>query len=227
MIVPASHVWPAEGVEPRNHWGALAGKLSPLGLSRLDRPLLIGIRGLTLYAAETHEVVARTGYYDTGVLLYPDATTSAAPFVFQFATYPYQNRSRASDDGDGDGVGDVATIRPGHYVLTLARTGSDPVWTMSTLDGRVRIPCARDLNQDGRIDAIEGARDFTASAILLHKGAADGRSSIGCQTAPLDVLSVIARAGKVLDYRLVLGSTVARLLDDSGESEPPPPGDIA
>lgn len=202
-------LWPAPNAEPRIHWGYLAGKL---GHFPLHRPLIIALRGATFGDAETHQVVSRVGYFDTGILLYPDAVTNAAPFVFPMATYPYQTRSRASDDGDGDGDGDVATIKPGHYVLTRARTGSDPVWTMATTIGGARIPCSRDLNHNGRIDENEIEREFTASAILLHKGAADGRSSIGCQTAALATLDVISRAGTVLDYRLILGADAAKLM---------------
>ena len=222
MIVSCSRLWPGEGVDPRNHWGALAGKL---GFTKLDRPLLICLRGAELGATLTHNTIARVEYMDTGVLLYPDALTGAEPFVFRMASYPYQARSRASDDGDGDGDGDVATILPGHYVLTRAKTGDDPVWTMSTLDGKARIPCSRDLNHDGRIDVNEAARPFTASAILLHKGLKDGRSSIGCQTAMKESLHVIERAGKELDYVLVLANDAVALMSESddGESEPPPP----
>ncbi len=222
MIVSCTNLWPADGVEPRNHWGTLAGKL---GFIKLERPLLIALRGASLGAELTHMTISRVDYFDTGILLYPDALTDAAPFVFRMSTYPYQARSKASDDGDGDGDGDVATILPGHYVLTYAKGGDDPVWTMGTSDGKARIPCSRDLNHDGRIDVNEAAKPFTASAILLHKGAADGRSSIGCQTAPLETLRVIERAGKTIDYRLVLATDAVELMraDDSGESEPPPP----
>jgi hypothetical protein len=221
MKVNATRLWPASGIDPLNHWGNLLGKIWPGILPPpTEEPVLLAIRGVRVGADETHEVISRPDYDDTGVLLVP----GSAPFVFPLATHPYQTRSAASDDGDGDGDGDVATILPGLYVLTLARTGTDPIWTMATIDGKARIPCSRDLNHDGRISASEAAKPFTASAILLHKGATDGRSSIGCQTAKLDVLKVIARAGKTLKYRLVLASEALAELD---ESEAPPPEDIA
>lgn len=216
-MTDCSHLWPSPGVDPLNHWGTLAGKLQR---ESLTRPLIIALRGLTLGENESHDVVSRPGYHDTGVLLVPGPLTSG-PFVFRLSTVPYQTHSRASDDGDGDGDGDVATIRPGWYVLTRARTGSDPIWTMATIDGRARIPCSRDLNNNGRIDGNEAERDFTASAILLHKGADGGRSSIGCATAPLESLQVIAKAGPVIDYRLVLASEAARLMAPAGDSDHP------
>lgn len=218
----ATSLWCPEGTDPVNHWGNLLGKVWP-GLlpPPVNEPVILALRGVRMNADETHEVVSKPDYDDTGVLYVP----GSAPFVFPMATHPYQTHSKASDDGDGDGVGDVAIILPGLYVLTLARTGSDPIWTMATSDGRARIPCSRDLNHDGKISAVEAAKAFTASAILLHKGAPDGRSSIGCQTAALDTLQVIARAGKVLKYRLVLATEAIAALE-SGESQPPP-GSVA
>jgi hypothetical protein len=215
LVVDCAHIWPAKGVEPRNHWGMLAGLL---GFTKLERALIIGVRGASVNAPKTHGSFARVGYFDTGILLWPDAVTAREPFVFPLATYPYQTRSSSSDDGDGDGDGDVATILPGHYVLSRARTGSDPIWTMATLEGGARIPCSRDMNHNGRIDPSEAARVFTASAILLHKGASNGRSSIGCQTGHLGSLQRIIPAGTTLDYRLVLGADVASLMP---KAEPP------
>jgi hypothetical protein len=220
MRVNATRLWCPEGTAPVNHWGHLVGKVWP-GLlpPPLNEPILLALRGVRMGASETHEVVSKPDYDDTGALLVP----GAEPFVFPMATHPFQARSSASDDGDGDGDGDVATILPGLYVLTLARTGTDPIWTMATNDGKARIPCSRDLNHDGKISAVEAAQLFTASAILLHKGADGGRSSIGCQTASLPVLNVIARAGKVLKYRLVLATDAIAALEE-GESQPPPAG---
>jgi hypothetical protein len=219
MIVSARRLWCPEGTAPVNHWGFLLGRLWRLGSPPTDAPVLLALRGVRMNAAETHAVVSRPDYDDTGVLLVP----GAEPFVFPMATHPFQTRSSAADDGDGDGDGDVATILPGLYVLTLARTGKDPVWTMATVDGRARIPCSRDLNHDGRISRDESECDFTASAILLHKGADGGRSSIGCQTASLSTLGVIARAGKRLWYRLALATEAIDALDD-GDSDAPPAG---
>jgi len=224
VTLDARPLWPGIGVEPVNHWGFLLGKL--WGFAPTDRPVLLALRGVSVSAEETHEVVARPAYDDTGVLLVP----GSEPFVFRLSTHPYQLRSTLSDDADGDGDGDVAIIRPGLYVLTLALTKPHPLWTMATFDGKARIPCARDLNHDGRISETEDAKALTASAILLHTGydapaGAEHRSSIGCQTAPLDVLQVIARAGKTIPYRLALASeALAALTDEDSGAHIPPEG---
>lgn len=193
-MTDASTLWCPPSVAPVNWYAAILGKLT----GGTSFPCILAIRGVKLFASETHETISNSELDDTGILF----VSGSDPFLFPLATHPYQARSRAADDGDGDGDGDVATILPGSYLLTLARTGSDPVWVMSE-NGRARVRCSRDLNHNGRIDKDEAARPFTASAILLHKGAADGRSSIGCQTARLETLQVIARAGKSLPYRLV------------------------
>jgi hypothetical protein len=181
--------------------GKLWGGLLP---PPTDKPCILAIRGVALFAEETHEVIAAPKYDDTGCLFVP----GHEPFLFPMATHPYQKDSRAAQDGDGDGRPDVATIRPGLYRLTLAISKPFPVWTMATLAGSDRIPCVRDLNHDGRIDAVVAELDLRATAILLHVGhdapaGSDHRSSIGCQTASLRSLEVIARAGRTIQFRLV------------------------
>jgi hypothetical protein len=204
-VTDASRLWCPDGTAPVNHWGAVVGRLwGGLQGPPLDQPILVGIRGVALFADATHEVVAKPAYDDTGILLVP----GSEPFLFPMATHPYQRESRAAQDGDGDGRPDVATIRPGLYRLTLALSKPFPIWTMATLAGSDRIPCVRDLNHDGKIDWREEEKQLTATAILLHVGydaprESEHRSSIGCQTASLRSLEVIARAGKQLQYRLV------------------------
>lgn len=182
---------------------------------------MIALRGVALGADETHEVVARPAYDDTGILLVP----GVSPFVFPMSTHPFQTHSKLSTDADGDGLGDVATIRPGLYVARLALRKPFPIWTVETADGRTRIPCTRDLNHDGRTSEDEASRQLTATAILIHTGydapkESEHRSSIGCQTASLRSLQTLAAAGPVIDYHLVLAEEALRLLGD-GESEPP------
>lgn len=206
MTLDARPLWPKPGTFPINHWGMVCGRVWGLSGPPLDQPILLAIRGVSLFAEETHEVIAKPAYDDTGVLMIP----GSEPFLFPMATHPYQLNSKLATDGDGDGVPDVATIRPGTYQLTLAITKPFPIWTMATLSGSNSIPCVRDLNHDGKID-WEEAKQLRATAILLHVGhdapvGSEHRSSIGCQTASLRSLEVIARAGKTLDYRLVLAA---------------------
>lgn len=204
-MTDASRLWCPEGTAPVNHWGAVVGRLwGGLQGPPLDQPVLVGIRGVALFAEETHEVIAKPAYDDTGILLIP----GSEPFLFPMSSHPFQRDSRASTDGDGDGRPDVATIRTGLYQLTLAVSKPFPIWTFATMAGSGRIPCVRDLNHDGKIDWREEEKQLTATAILLHVGydapkESEHRSSVGCQTASLRSLEVVARAGRTIQYRLV------------------------
>jgi hypothetical protein len=204
-MTDARPFWCPEGAHPVNHYGAILGRLwSGLLPPPTDKPCILAIRGLALFADEPHEVVAVPRYDDTGILFIP----GSEPFLFPMATHPYQKDSRAATDGNGDGVPDVATVRTGLYRLTLAITKPYPIWTFATMAGSASIPCARDLNHDGKIDWREQERQLSATAILLHVGhdapaESDHRSSIGCATASLRSLEVVARAGRQVLYRLV------------------------
>lgn len=204
-MTDARPLWCPEGVAPVNHYAAILGRLwGGLLPPPLEKPCLLAIRGVALFADEDHEVVAKPAYDDTGCLFVP----GSAPFLFPMSTHPFQTHSRAAQDGDGDGVPDVATIRPGLYRLTLAISKPFPVWTFATMAGSVNIPCVRDLNHSGKIERHEEEKQLTATAILLHVGydapkESEHRSSIGCATASLRSLEVIARAGRQIQYRLV------------------------
>src|SRR5690349_13178212 len=113
-VVNCSKLWPADGVSGLNHWGELAGKLG--ASPTLKRPFLIGLRGVTLNAQQTHQPVHAPAYDDTFVLLAP----GDAPVVFSGATHAYQKFSKLAPDNDGDGLGDVGSIRCGSFVLTCA-----------------------------------------------------------------------------------------------------------
>lgn len=203
-MTSALPLWCPPGTHPVNHYGAILGKLWPGILAPpTDKPCVLAIRGVALLAEQTHEVVSKPAYDDTGILFVP----GSEPWLFPMATHPYQRDSRAATDGDGDGRPDVATIRPGLYRLTLAITSPFPIWTFATMDGNSGIPCVRDLNHDGKNDWREEQKKLTATAILLHVGydapkESAHRSSIGCQTASLRSLEVIARAGSPLLYML-------------------------
>ena len=204
-VTDASPLWCPPGIHPVNHWGMILGKLwGGLLPPPTDKPCILAIRGVALFAEETHEVLSVPKYDDTGVLFIP----GSEPFLFPMSSHPFQKDSRAATDGNGDGVPDVATVRTGLYKLTLAVEKPYPIWVFATMAGSASIPCARDLNHDGKIDWREQEKQLTATAILLHVGfdapaGSEHRSSIGCATASLRSLEVVARAGRQILYRLV------------------------
>jgi hypothetical protein len=217
-------LWPAPGILPDLHWGYLAGKLG--ADPKLLRPFLIGLRGLELGQNESHETVAKPAYDDAAILL----AHETEPFVFKFATHAYQLDSKLSPDVDGDGRGDVATIRPGAYVLTLATENPYPIFVLTTPSGSGNIPAFRDTNHDGHYSAEELARPSIATAVLLHSGwdaPADSahRSSIACQTCSVTNLRFIAKVtrkyGKALDYRLINATDAIALMADFDPSTSP------
>jgi hypothetical protein len=216
--VDARPLWPgSEPGESTTHWGWLAGELG--ADFPLIRPFLIGIRGVAPREDETHELVARPAYDDSFVLLSPDPVP---PYLFPGATHAYQLDSKLSPDVDGDGRGDVGTIRPGRFVLTLAVEKPFPIFTLTMAGtGSGNIPCFRDTDHDGEYSPAEITRSSLASAVLLHTGwdapaASAHRSSIACQTCNASNLELVAthakRHGGKVDYVLVdAESLIARL----------------
>lgn len=205
MILDSRPLWCPPGVHPINHYGSLLGKLwGGILPPPTDKPCILAIRGVTLFGEKTHETIAIPRYDDSGLLFVP----GAEPFLFPLSTHAYQVDSKLSPDVDGDGRGDVATIRPGLYRLTLAVEKPHPIWVMTTLGGSGKIRCVRDTSHDGRFQQDEEDREDYATAVLLHTGhdaplGAAHRSSIACQVASLRSLEVIARAGRQILYRLV------------------------
>jgi hypothetical protein len=201
-MTDARPLWCPPEVVGANWFGHLAGAL---GWPYTD-DLLIGIRGVSLFADDTHETVARPEYDDTFVFLKPGS--AMPPWLFKGSTHAYQTDSKLSPDIDGDGRGDVGTIRPGRYVLTLAITQPFPIYTLTMPDGSGRIPCFRDTNHDGRYSAEEIARQSFATAVLLHTGydapaESAHHSSIACQTCNASDLRTLAGlGGKTIDYIL-------------------------
>lgn len=221
-MTSCSKLWPES--TPGNstdHWGWLAGKLG--AVAPLTRPFLIGIRGAAPLAPETHETIARPAYDDSFVLL--EADGKLPPYLFAGATHAYQLDSGLSPDVDGDKRGDVGTILPGRYLLTLAADKPYPIFVLTTPDGSGNIPAVRDTNHDGRYSPEEYARQSVATAVLLHSGwdaPADSahRSSIACQTCNVSNLRLLAvetkRAGrKTMDYVLITADDALAILADS------------
>ncbi len=190
------------------HWIVIAERLG--AASPPQRPLLLGTRGVRLFEEKSHEPVARAAYDDTFVLIQhqpQDGVRFTPPAMFPGSTHAYQTRSKASPDVNRDGEGDVGTIKPGDFCMTLRYDGAYPFFVIFDRSGNENLPCFRDLNHDGKWE--DGP--YTANSILFHIGydAPDDshhRSSIGCQTARLPWLQLMAScakdAGGKIDYML-------------------------
>ncbi len=211
MIVPCSSLWPAPNAFPTNHWAHLAGKLgAPFPLVR---PFLIGLRGASLGATETHETRSKAAYDDTFVLLSP----SDAPVAFKGSSHAYQLFSKLSPDVNHDGFGDVGTINTGRYLLTYRGTDKVgcPLFELTMPDGNKNIPCMRDVKHSG----VAEPGNYTANAILFHTGydrpeGAEHGSSIACQTTSLVNLKAMRAAGHLIDYSLAEASDAVELMRD-------------
>jgi hypothetical protein len=214
-------LWPSNPDHFLFLWGALAGKLGCA--YPLERPFLIGARGVLPGATETHPTRSRAAYDDSFVLMAP----SKRPVLFAGSTHAYQLHSKLAQDANRDGVGDVGTIDPGRYVLTWKmRDGAGcPVFELTMPDGGKNIPCHRDIDHNGTAEA----GGYTANAILFHTGfdappGADHASSIGCQTTSKKNLLLLEEAGHVLDYVLADASTLVTLAGElpawDDETEP-------
>ena len=220
-------VWPDPGANAeaqQKHYFGLARKLGVDATQAL--PLLLGIRGLYPFARRAHPMTHARRYDDAFVLL----TEAAAPFVFRGATHAYQLTSRESPDLDHDLLGDVGSIMPGRYLLRK-KSSEVPIFQVLGADGDERIPCARDLNHNGALERIEQELARTikqglqvapglgmfALNVLFHPGyetriPGETRtfSSIGCQTAPAEVLKRLAAAGDEILYVLAEAEALPR-----------------
>ena len=183
------------------HWIVTAERLG--AKFPLERPLLLGIRGVRMFERYSHEPLARAAYDDTFVLIQHQPHSGVRitpPVMFPGSTHAYQTRSKASPDVNGDGVGDVGTIKPGDFVMRLEYDGRYPFFVVTLPNGDGNLPCYRDLNHDGKWE--DGP--YKASGILFHLGydaPADSHhsSSIGCQTARLPWLDLMATCAKDAD----------------------------
>lgn len=200
-------------------WGYLAGKL--FKKPKQERPWLVGIRGLMLWAQEPHPTRHRQAYDDTFVWLPKDGSVQ----LFPGSTHAYQLYSKLSPDVNGDGVGDVGTIDPGLYVLHALQSKFQ-MFELTMPDGGKLIPCTRDTNHDG---VPEADRHYKASGILFHTGfdapaGAEHRSSIGCQTCSLEYLRMMRAAGETIDYALASAEAVSAIMEgfDDGAHDTDP-----
>lgn len=207
-----SSLWPSKPDQSLFLWGAIAGKLGCK--YPLERPFLIGVRGVKLFGLEPHPTRSVAEYDDAFVLLPP----GKRQVFFPGATHAMQRHSSASPDVDGDGQGDVATIDTGRYLLiwkTDDRAGC-PIFELTTHDGLKAISCHRDLDHDG----IAESPGYKATAVLMHTGpfdsppSAEHKSSIACQVTGLTNLLAMRAAGKVLDYVLTTAENLVTLVSE-------------
>lgn len=219
IIVPSSALWPSEATA-LNHWAFIAGKLG--AKPELPRPFLIGLRGVGLNDAQTHQPVSYPKYDDTFVLI----VKGEMPIVFKGATHAYQTDSKLSPDVDGDGRGDVGSIRPGSYILKDSGSQPFPIFLLTLANGDGRIPAYNDTDHNGviseaemlaAINATKGQQVVpgvgrTATAVLMHTGwdapaGSEHKSSIACQTTSFQWLKVLRDKvanvpGRTMDYAL-------------------------
>lgn len=203
-------------------WGALSGRLGAVPSS----PFLLGIRGVALGAKESSKTRSKVAYDDTFCFYYP----AGGIYLFAGSTHAFQLFSKQSPDVNGDGVGDVATIMPGHYVMTwkMDDAAGCPIFEISNPDGAKLIDCLRDVDHDG----VAEAGPHKASAILFHTGPfgsppnAAHKYSIGCQTTGKAPLVEMRDHAHVFPYVLVTAQTaveIAQQLPSFVDTEPSPP----
>lgn len=118
-------------------------------------------------------------YDDRFVVLWKDESGQKHVKVFEGATHTGQTSTKGNfTDVNKDGKADIAHIKPGTYDFHVGR--NQKFGDHLRPDGK--IDAWRDTNQDGRITGSEKNTDYTASAILFHKGGSNAPRSVGCQT---------------------------------------------
>ena len=118
-------------------------------------------------------------YDDRFVVLWKDESGQKHVKVFEGATHTGQTSTKGNfTDVNKDGKADIAHIKPGTYDFHLGRNEKFG----DHLRPDSKIDAWRDTNQDGRITGDEKNTDYTASAILFHKGGPTAPRSVGCQT---------------------------------------------
>jgi hypothetical protein len=196
---PTTGLWPAAGMDERQHWANVCELMGHPLTAR--RHTLVGLRGVAVDAAFTHPSASRPAYDDTFVWLDADGTVRR----FAGATHSYQARSEnMGDDINGDGRSDIATIRPGRYLVKKPHLFHGKVaLNVYDVDGTNHIPTYRDVDGDRGISATDkdaseqpthgkmvDEQGAYAQGIKFHPGydtkhSEGSFSSVGCQTAPL------------------------------------------
>jgi peptidoglycan hydrolase-like protein with peptidoglycan-binding domain len=128
-------------------------------------------------------------YDDRFVVMWKDDAGNKRVRVFEGATHTGQTyvKDTKQEDGSykakftdvtGDGRSDIAYIKPGTYEF---HTGKSAKYG-DHLRPDKNISAWRDTNQDGKITGNELNTNYTAGAILFHKGGTKAPQSVGCQT---------------------------------------------
>lgn len=185
---------------------------------------LLGLRGISPDGVR-HDSAENTGpYNDTFVLLSPAAEPSGQPTVKEFlgSTHAGQKASSISPNGVAQiRPGSYTTVpngpfhdMPSWHVVRLNASGPvTPVVehpTSSPDEGEAHgngpapespddpgnIPCWRDINKDGYLQASEKRaaeqKGVFATEILIHNGVnLDHGRSIGCQTLPPKTMTAL------------------------------------
>nr|ADD95911.1 hypothetical protein [uncultured organism MedDCM-OCT-S01-C81] len=119
----------------------------------------------------------------TAVFRFKNGSLQEIEGPLRSAAHPGQKRAQGFTDVNGDGRDDIAHLRSGVYTYHAKSFGGrfNPINDHS-------MKVARDLNQDGTIDALEGRKarreGHYATGLQWHAGTSTRPSSVGCQTMP-------------------------------------------
>lgn len=188
-LAPAS----LRGTDRYDYYAGLAAKY---GLNPV-RTSVVGLRGLSPDGRRHPSGDNMSDYDDTFVVLQP-ATRQARELLG--ATHAGQAVSSLSPGG-------VAQIQPGIYrAVPVGEFNGMPAWWVTTVWGDGRIPCWRDANGSGFIEANERNRSLKATEILFHNGRNnDYGTSIGCQVLPPQRMrDFVAAVGEAESFDYVL-----------------------
>jgi hypothetical protein len=211
----------ADGSMPARSYEVYAAIVESTGATLGTRPVVLGLRGLSLDGA-LHDTSAGPRYDDTLVVLRAGQVTE-----LNVSTHPWLMASNHVPDVNRDGAGDVGLVRPGRYSVVARPSSRDIVGQPTfhvTVAGADAIPAWRDTDHDGVISDLERtaseSRGDLMTAILFHVGGDAAPAAVGCQVQAADSHRrfVAALGGRVaFDYVLVDASDYAAVLQDLPE----------
>lgn len=165
---------------------------------RVRKRTVIGLRGLSPSGLRHDSNDNASMYDDTFVILDPARRTAVELLG---STHSGQFISTLAPKG-------IAQLKPGLYRANpCGDYAGMPAWLITTPSGRESVPCWRDADGSGYIEASEKTRRLVATEILFHNGRYDDYgSSIGCQVLPPQLMERFIReigADNSFDYLLV------------------------